>query len=195
MTTLPTTLSFNAVTLSIIDHHGKPWLTSQELAKALNYQDSKSVNRIYSRNSDEFSSDMSLVVNLTPSGKAEDPKYDTRVFSPRGCHLIAMFARTDVAKAFRKWVLDVLENLIPEEPAQPQLNLESSIPALLDRVRLMLVFEKGKLVTTRQIKDDELITSTEPKYLAEFVRECMPDYALVKKENVLKAKELLAGLG
>ena len=34
---------------------------------------------------------------------------ETRIFSARGCHLIGMFARTDRAKAFRKWVLDVLD--------------------------------------------------------------------------------------
>lgn len=32
-----------------------------------------------------------------------------RIFSLRGCHLIAMFARTPVAKEFRKWVLDILD--------------------------------------------------------------------------------------
>lgn len=34
-----------------------------------------------------------------------------RIFSLRGCHLLAMFARTPVAKAFRRWVLDVLDAL------------------------------------------------------------------------------------
>lgn len=32
-----------------------------------------------------------------------------RIFSPRGCHLIAILSRTNQAKAFRRWVLDVLE--------------------------------------------------------------------------------------
>ncbi|MDE1465598.1 BRO-N domain-containing protein [Spartinivicinus poritis] len=186
MTTLPTTLNFNTVKLSIVNHEDKPWLTSQQLAKALDYQDSKSVNRLYSRNSEEFSSDMTLVVNLTPSGKTQDPKFETRIFSPRGCHLIAMFACTNVAKEFRKWVLDVLENLIPNEPNQPQLNLENNFTNLLDRVRLLLVFEKGQLVSTKKIAEDELITSTEPKHLDEFIRACMPEYTLMKKENVLK---------
>lgn len=35
----------------------------------------------------------------------------------RGCHLVAMFASTDVAKQFRKWVLDVLDAHIANEPA------------------------------------------------------------------------------
>lgn len=32
-----------------------------------------------------------------------------RVFSLRGAHLIAMFARTSKAQAFRRWVLDILD--------------------------------------------------------------------------------------
>lgn len=32
-----------------------------------------------------------------------------RIFSLRGAHLVAMFARTPKAKAFRRWVLDVLD--------------------------------------------------------------------------------------
>lgn len=40
-----------------------------------------------------------------------------RIFSLRGCHLVAMFARTPVAKAFRRWVLDVLDKLDAEQHA------------------------------------------------------------------------------
>ena len=36
---------------------------------------------------------------------------ETRIFSPRGCHLLAMLSpRPSQAKAFRRWVLDVLES-------------------------------------------------------------------------------------
>ena len=40
-----------------------------------------------------------------------------RIFSLRGCHLVAMFARTPVAKAFRRWVLNVLEKYAAEQTA------------------------------------------------------------------------------
>jgi hypothetical protein len=36
-----------------------------------------------------------------------------RIFSPRGCYLLGMLARTTRAKAFRVWVLDVLEGRLP----------------------------------------------------------------------------------
>jgi prophage antirepressor-like protein len=44
---------------------------------------------------------------MIAAGVSKPPQ--VRVFSLRGAHLIAMLARTPVAKAFRRWVLDVLE--------------------------------------------------------------------------------------
>ncbi|SHO54431.1 BRO family protein [Vibrio quintilis] len=104
-----TELSFNNVELNVISRDNQIWFTSVELSKALGYKDSKSVHRIYSRYSDEFTEGMTLVVNLTPSGQKPDPAFNTRIFSLRGAHLIAMFSRTPVAKDFRRWVLDVLD--------------------------------------------------------------------------------------
>ena len=65
MSLLPTTLSFGETTLAIIDRHGEPWLSARELARALGYQDESAVLRIYSRNADEFTNDMTLTVKLT----------------------------------------------------------------------------------------------------------------------------------
>ncbi|WP_058569960.1 Bro-N domain-containing protein [Xylella fastidiosa] len=112
MTQLPSAVCFSGKSLSIIDRDGVPHLTAADLARALGYADERSVSRIYSRHTDEFTYQMTLVVNLTTkgfgSGNSDKP---TRLFSPRGCHLVAMFARTSVAAAFRRWVLDVLEVL------------------------------------------------------------------------------------
>lgn len=53
---------------------------------------------------------MTTVVKLTTNGINNSKRQiDTRIFSLRGCHLIAMFARTKVAQDFRKWVLDILD--------------------------------------------------------------------------------------
>lgn len=109
--TIIDTIEFDNQHLSIIEHEEKPWITSSDLAKALEYSDHKSINRIYARNKDEFNDALSLTVKLTVNGNLGGyRKVPTRIFSPRGCHLIAMFARTEKAKLFRKWVLDVLEH-------------------------------------------------------------------------------------
>lgn len=104
------TLSFNGVTLTPVHHNSQIYLTSAELAKALGYARSDYISTIYNRNIDEFSSDMTLTVKLSVKGFGNgNSEKETRIFSLRGCHLIAMFARTPVAKDFRKWVLDILD--------------------------------------------------------------------------------------
>ena len=105
MTTLPQSVRFQDTELSVIDRDGTPWLTGPQIAGALGYIRPDSTERIYARNKDEFANDMTCTVKLTVQGQ----RRNVRVFSPRGAHLIAMFARTSRAKAFRQWVLDVLE--------------------------------------------------------------------------------------
>ncbi len=106
-------LTFNNVKLTPVSQNdNQVWITSKDLANALGYARADSVSRIYDRNSDEFTEDMTLNVNLTVSNKNNELEHtQARIFSLRGCHLVAMFARTKVAKEFRKWVLDVLASL------------------------------------------------------------------------------------
>lgn len=103
---MSTQLVFNNTNLKITTQNNQIYLTSKELSTALGYADDKSVAKIFSRNKDEFTSTMSTVVNLTTSANL---KVSTRIFSLRGCHLIAMFSRTKIAKEFRRWVLDILD--------------------------------------------------------------------------------------
>lgn len=89
---------------------GKIWFTGQHMAELLEYADAKSVNRLYNRNKDEFSSDMALVVNVTSCNKNNNlQNKKVRIFSLRGAHLLGMLADTKVAKALRKWLLDLAE--------------------------------------------------------------------------------------
>lgn len=87
------------------DMHGV-WFTSSNIASALKYANSRSVTMIYNKYSDEFSAGMTQVLEVSTSGNY---RKKVRVFSLRGAHLIAMFARTPVAKEFRRWVLDILD--------------------------------------------------------------------------------------
>lgn len=112
------TLSFNGVILTPIPHHHSIWIRATELAHALGYSDGSIVSRLYRKHSDEFSAEMTQVIEMP----AEDRNGllgsgRCRIFSLRGCHLVAMFARTPVAKDFRKWVLDVLDKYNAEQQA------------------------------------------------------------------------------
>ncbi|SEI41655.1 BRO family, N-terminal domain [Azotobacter beijerinckii] len=102
-------LVFHHTQFEIVDRNGQPWLQAAQIAKALGYAREDAISRIYSRNADEFTPCMSETVNLTVSGNLQK---EVRIFSLRGAHLLAMFARTDVAKEFRRWVLDVLEGRV-----------------------------------------------------------------------------------
>lgn len=118
-------LTFNNSNLAVIDLGGQIWLKSAELAKALGYSDLSSVNRIYNRNEVEFTPEMTSSVKLTdPNGI----KQETRIFSLRGCHLIAMFARTKIAQKFRIWVLDKLEEEERQLPYQVTVSATAHIP-------------------------------------------------------------------
>lgn len=113
-------LTFNEVTLSPVTHQGSLWIRAAELARALGYSDTRKVTHLYERNSDEFTPDMTQVIEIpeVPElGTSKNLINKARIFSLRGCHLLAMFARTPVAKAFRRWVLDVLDRLAAEERA------------------------------------------------------------------------------
>ncbi|EEV6089000.1 hypothetical protein GP979_05585 [Escherichia coli] len=93
------------------------WLTSTEIANALQYKSAKSVTNLFNQNADEFTSGMTQVIESVTSGNY---RKKVRVFSLRGAHLIAMFARTPVAKEFRRWVLDILDREIQQSPITKQ---------------------------------------------------------------------------
>ncbi|MDC4508854.1 BRO family protein [Acinetobacter baumannii] len=98
-------LTFNTVTLHPIQQNDEQvWITSSELAQVLGYKQENAVSKIFNRNSDEFTENMTRLIN-----NPKLPNLGMRVFSLRGCHLIAMFAKTAIAKEFRKWVLDILD--------------------------------------------------------------------------------------
>ena len=112
---------FNEVIFDVVDRNGQPWLKSSQLATALGYAREDKVTRLYQRNADEFTENMTQLIDNTETPISGFSVYATqvRIFSLRGCHLIAMFARTAVAKAFRKWVLDVLDSMHTQPAALP----------------------------------------------------------------------------
>ncbi|MCX8692782.1 ORF6C domain-containing protein, partial [Gilliamella sp. B2776] len=106
-------LMFHSTTVQSVNHNNQIWITSTELSKLLKYSDSKSVTKIYSRNSDEFTNKITMVVKLTTNGINNSLREKSvRIFSLRGAHLVAMFANTEIAKEVRKWLLDLADKEI-----------------------------------------------------------------------------------
>ncbi|MGQ6230664.1 BRO-N domain-containing protein [Serratia sp. IR-2025] len=108
-------LTFNSHVLETVSHDNRLWFTSATLAKALEYSRGDKITQIYNRSKDEFTPCMTTTVenlNLRLSEKSKsygNLQTKTRIFSLRGAHLIAMLANTPVAKAFRRWVLDLID--------------------------------------------------------------------------------------
>lgn len=113
-------LVFNEITLSPVTYQNSLWIRATELARALGYSDTRKIAHLYERNADEFTPDMTQLIEISDvpeMGTLKNLRRKARIFSLRGCHLVAMFARTPVAKAFRRWVLDVLDKLDAEQHA------------------------------------------------------------------------------
>lgn len=120
-------LTFQNTDFDVVDHNNQPWLRLYQIGSALGYDRPEvSVAQLYSRHADEFTSEMTTVVKLPTEGGEQC----TRIFSLRGCHLLAMLARTPIAKAFRKWVLDILDRLDKEHNQKPAEVSQPALPPL-----------------------------------------------------------------
>lgn len=143
-------LCFNDFTFSPITRDNQPWFKSSEIARALGYKREDKVTQIYQRNADEFTEGMTQLVEISTEPQNEVlGNFGTgraRIFSLRGCHLLAMFARTPVAKAFRKWVLDVIEQYGDRVPVAEPVTLNDELISAAERAELKLIVD-AKLST------------------------------------------------
>ena len=109
-------LTFATLTIQTIDRDGERWLTISDIAAALYPYENKGgsqseapfekrVRNLYARHAEEFSESMTALIDVQTAGGVQK----IRVFSLRGAHLLGMFARSKRAKAFRRWVLDIIE--------------------------------------------------------------------------------------
>ncbi|HAV3650241.1 TPA: alpha/beta hydrolase [Acinetobacter baumannii] len=158
-------LSFNEVKFNpVVRDNGQIYLTAGELAQALDYKSVKSVSNLYNSNKDEFTDSMTQVIESLTSGNIEvtdsvtskqtrNLKKKVRVFSLRGCHLIAIFARTAVAKQFRKWVLDVLDKEVGAPVAKTHKSerepLTNAVNLLVAKTKHLNYSDAYKLVHQR----------------------------------------------
>lgn len=107
-------IHFQNVTLKVIDRNGALWLSTTDIARALyackGYPQSdtpfeKRIKKLYARHCEEFTDSMTSLIEVQTRGGIQT----VRVFSLRGAHLLGMLARTERAKEFRRWVLDIIE--------------------------------------------------------------------------------------
>lgn len=118
-----TTLTFQNKPISVTHYQNQIWFTVFELGKALGYSDhSRNVKSIYERHADEFTPNMTALINMQTNGGMQK----VRIFSLRGAHLIGMLSHTKVAKEFRRWVLDILDQEV--ERQEKLQNSQQTLP-------------------------------------------------------------------
>ena len=148
---MSTILTFESTEFDVVDIHNIAWLRGPQIADALAMRDRRGIHDLYTRNADEFTDEMTQVLELPTAGGMQP----VRIFSPRGCYLLGMLARTERAKAFRQWVLDVLEGR-----ATPQQTKPTTVPQqiALHRLRCTLVrdLEQSTAAGVRQCIHDQL---------------------------------------
>lgn len=104
----------------------KHYMTGEDLGKCLGYADPLGqINRIYGRHKDELEQHTGVVKLTTPGGKQ-----DVRVYSQKGCYLVAMFAKTKKAKEVRSWLADLPEKLQTIRRRYKHLREEGDLVAL-----------------------------------------------------------------
>ena len=125
---MTTSLCFNDFTFSPVTRDNQPWIRASELSRALSYGRENQISRLYRSNADEFTPEMTQVIEIV-DGPDSGLSVTARIFSLRGCHLLAMFARTPVAKAFRKWCLDVIEQYGERVPVAEPVSIDATRPS------------------------------------------------------------------
>jgi hypothetical protein len=100
-------LSFDDVQLAVIDREGEPWFTAADVGRALGFASDREIRKLIGRHQDEFTPAMKGGVKLTPPLRGGEQI--TTILSLRGAHLVGMLARTARAAAFRRWVLDLID--------------------------------------------------------------------------------------
>lgn len=175
------TLSFNEVKFNPVQQDGQIWLSAGELARALGYAKANAVTQVYDRNQDEFSPNMTQIIDNPQSLNLR-----LRIFSLRGCHLIAMFAKTAIAKQFRKWVLDILDKEVGQPVAKTHKSerepLTNAVNLLVAKTKHLNYSDAYKLVHQRfNVKHIDEIPYDEIPVAVEYVHHLIALYSRADK--------------
>lgn len=143
------TLHFDRTALDGLKMDGQIWLRGGQIAPPLAYADERQVRKLYERHADEFTADETrLIVEETAGGPQQ-----VRVFSLRGARLLTIFARTEPAARFRRWVLDLLEGRAPV--SRPAPDALENLPAARDMLATPVIREAMALLDAMDAADSE----------------------------------------
>ncbi|MGV0885504.1 BRO family protein [Acinetobacter venetianus] len=183
-------LTFNTVTLHPIQQNDEQvWITSTELARTLGYKQENAVSKIFNRKADEFTSKMTQVIE-----NPQLPNLGMRIFSLRRCHLIAMFARTPVAKEFRKWVLDILDREVQPKTKNHKTErvvLNDAVNMLVAKTKHLNFSDAYKLVHQRfNVKSIDEISLDQIPLAVEYVHHLIALFSADNQPNAMNVRAM-----
>jgi prophage antirepressor-like protein len=133
MNSLTTKLSYGSHALEGVMMDGQIWLRGAQLGQPLGYHDHRKLLHLFGRYRDEFSElEARKIAMPTERGPQE-----MWMFSLRGSELLALLARTQEGKKFRRWVLDVLEGRRQRRALQGELALPGTHILPMEAVRAL----------------------------------------------------------
>lgn len=140
------TLTFQNTAIDLLEFDNDQWARLPQIGAALGYANPYKVQQLFDRNEAEFTEHMTRVIELPTAGGVQQ----VRVFTLRGAHLLGMLARTEVAAAFRRWILDVLDGFVA-----PQQSGRMTFPQRLGflKFRTQLVKELGRCASAGEANE------------------------------------------
>lgn len=137
--------------IELIRYNGQDYMTLSQIGRALEVRENNGLSKIYNAHKEEFDEEMSCLIK---QGRTR-----VRIFNREGAWLIGMFARTEKAAAFRRWVLKVLKTAAdgPAAPVLPTADAElkdwcANVLALSIENRVKKAVEAERARILEQIK-------------------------------------------
>lgn len=148
-------LQFENHNIDFIEIDGKKYISSANMANALEYSSSKSITNLFNARKTEFveGEDYTVIDMMT----VKNAPYKQIFFSMEGVIGITMLAQTPKAVAFRQWARKTLTNLQQVPQLTGQEALYQLAEGLLKEKALRLEAEKDKLALENTVKEKEQV--------------------------------------
>lgn len=159
-------LMFQDNSLRIIESDGQRWVGAADIARALGYAEPGKVTRLYDRHKAEFSASMTRLFEMPTLGTSGNLKTQTRFFTLRGAHLVAMFARTAKGQEFRRWLLDLIDSQHDRQKSLVQLYYEAKADELAQQRFASLcgrgLNEHKRVMPPKRERVEEILNQLQP---------------------------------
>lgn len=171
------------------NENNEVFMTMEQLARALEYSNRNSVEKIVQRNEHLKERKYSVVDRLSAT---DGKRYDTRIFTEKGIYEVTMLSKQPKAREFREFVQDMLSDLRKGEleliqgatsPASKIEEFEMSMIGVKHLSEMLRLSDSGKIKLAHNVfKEAGIPTKVLPNYVDEEVTESAT--ALLKKNNV-----------